>query len=265
MGERDRSLEKIAGIEHGAPNLEDLADDSRETIVGEYIAGLGFSDVSIEPAEVEFSEDEISEMVATLPDRLGQLGLEDPSSINVENVIELVDAGYMDANDIENLYFRVWDEFRAKTGPYSRIKVDMMIEESTLVDPIELKKEQDNEAVKFLAKLGVNTDELLDKSTSSDNVLRPVRRLGWLMSTEEALSETRKALIRTSKGAEPESFSLLQLAEQAQFIITDSEERLRSIDEIKLKRIDVIVRRAELKRLKHIKNLANSIVLDLKK
>ena len=210
---------------------------------------------------------EMDEIVAglqeSLPSHLAVLGLKDPNSISTDDIETLVEEGYADVYDVENLYFDVWDEARAKLGPFARVKFKFMMEWAELPsrDPVAVKNRQEKEALENFTKLGIDENDFLDLRNSTDRQKRSLRRLSWLLTKEPALAEFNRALVKSK--AKGEKVRLAKVAEYSAEVLKDTLDGAKSIDTAKLDSISKLAREGQIQLLGISLNVAQSVFEDL--
>ena len=223
------SESRVIGSVHDESLEFDPFGDTDES-VARYI-GLEFTSA----IETEEKEAAIERLMGILPEQLKKFGLEKPATINHEAIDELMGYGFEDEEDIENLYYKVWDIAREEFGPFSRVRFDFMMDAAQWIDSDELMREQDNRAIHELIELGVDQDAILDMKGNAQE-RRKLRRMNWVLENEPSLHELVTALKKSKlHGASilPEDLAL-HIGEYLERV----SERLKSMDPNKMDSID---------------------------
>lgn len=201
----------------------------------------------------EQREEAIYNLSEILASRLKSLGLQNSESIALQDIEHLVDEGYGDIEDIENLYFHVWDEARSKLGPFTRIKFSFLLERADLTDPDELERSQNDDALITLSSLQVD----LDHGIHTDAHRTARRRLGWLFAKEPALGSLKEWVDETTKKSG--RLNSFIVAEKAVELLRETKKAVGQMDETKMNHVDLLWKKAEEQRLSYILAIAESV------
>lgn len=251
----------LDGEEETEAPAEEHAFDSQEDVLRYIEESLGGSP---EYSAREIDELTIDELCESVPGKLTKIGLM-PSSNSTEDIEKLMARGYADYHDVENLYFEVWDDARLKLGRFARVEFEYIRERAALIDPVELEKRQNDEAALRLSELCIvgdksknpgNSENTWEIATDADT--RNLRRLSWLLSKEPALEQYSMGLAQSAKKGQEINTSIV--AENVTNRLNETRDLIKSMDVVQMDKIDMLWRKAELRRLKYVINLSESVL-----
>ncbi len=229
----------------------DVLDDSEES-VDRYLRDEFSSAV-----ETEEKEEAIKQIIDKAPEMLRKFGLENSASINEEMIDELMGYGYEDEDDIENLYFYVWDKFKQEFGPFSRIRPEYMMDFADRKDSDSLEKEQNDHAIFTLIEIGVDADAALDVKGNTVQ-RRNMRRLCWIMENEPSLTQPIQVLQETKP--QGVSIDVKNLAQYVHNYLANLKETMDSMDLSKMDNLDKNKHRGQVGLLRCSIAVAESII-----
>ena len=234
-------------------DLEAVSFHSEESVARYISRSLGGS----ERAEATTDFDALNELRSQLPKWLHDLGLQGANSINTEDVEVMIANGYADIYDVEDLFFETYDEVLQKLGHFTRVDKDDLMDNVEKKELLEIKQKQNDEAIKYLSSLGINSDDILDLRGGADRKSRHLRRLDWLLKNEPILEEYVSQLENTKETGV--KIPIISVIKSAHEILSEAFSSLKSMDTQSMGRVDKKWAHAEIRRVGYVLNLSKSV------